>query len=77
MTTDPTFRMTVQETLSIKGRGTVVLGQIESGTISVDDEIWILSKSSSKTIVVHGLEVNRKVVSQGQKGSEADFTWQK
>ena len=66
MTTDPAFRMTVQEVLSIKGRGTVVTGQIESGIIDVGDEIRIQGKNSSKTTVVSGIEVNRKVVTRAE-----------
>ena len=68
MPTDPTFRMTVQDVLSIKGRGTVATGRIESGTITVGNEIRIQGKSSSKTAVVHGVEVNRKVTTQAQTG---------
>jgi translation elongation factor EF-Tu-like GTPase len=68
MPTDPTFRMTVQEIFSIKSRGTVVTGQIESGTITVGDEIRIQGKSSSKTTVVTGVEVYRKVVTRAQAG---------
>lgn len=71
MPTDPTFRMTVQDVFSIKGRGTVVTGRIESGTVAVGNEIRIQGKSSSKTAVVSGVEVLRKVTSQAQAGDEA------
>lgn len=68
MSTDPAFRMTVQDVFSIKGRGTVVTGQIESGTLNVGDEIQIQGKSSSKAIVVTGIEVFRKVINRAQAG---------
>ncbi len=68
MSTDPTFRMTVQDVFSIKGRGTVVTGQIESGILAVGDEIRIQGKHSSKTAVVTGVEMFRKVVKQAQAG---------
>ena len=71
MPTDPTFRMTVQDVFSIKGRGTVVTGRIESGTIAVGNEIRIQGKSFSKTVVVSGVEVRRKVTSQAQAGDDA------
>ena len=71
MPTDPTFRMTVQDVFSIKGRGTVVTGRIESGTVAVGNEIRIQGKSSSKTAVVSGVEVLRKVTSQAQAGDDA------
>lgn len=68
MPTDPTFRMTVQDVFSIKGRGTVVTGRIESGTIAVGNEIRIQSGGSSKTAVVSGVEMFRKVTSQANAG---------
>lgn len=68
MTTDPTFRMIVQDVFYIKTRGTVVTGKIESGSISVGDEIRIQGKNSSKTTVVTGVEVERKVVTRAQAG---------
>ncbi len=37
MSTDPFFRMTVDDVFSIKGRGTVITGKIESGTLKVGD----------------------------------------
>lgn len=67
MSTDPTFRMTVQDIFSIKGRGTVVTGQIESGSLGVGDEILIQGKSS-KTTVVNGIEMFRKIVDRAQAG---------
>ena len=67
MSTDPTFRMTVQDVFSIKGRGTVVTGQIQSGTLGVGDEILIQGKSS-KTTVVNGIEMFRKIVTRVQAG---------
>jgi elongation factor Tu len=70
MPTDPTFRMTVQDIFSIKGRGTVITGRIESGTIIVGNEIRIQGKSSSKIAVVSGVEVNRKVTAQAQAGDD-------
>lgn len=68
MTTDPTFRMTVQDIFFIKGRGTVVTGRVESGVITVGDEIRIQGKSASKIAVVTGVEVLRKVTTQAKAG---------
>lgn len=70
MPADPTFRMTVQDVLSIKGRGTVLIGRIESGTITVGNEIRIQGKSSSKMAVVAGVEVRRKVTTHAQAGDD-------
>ena len=68
MSTDPTFRMTVQDVFSIKGRGTVVTGRVESGTLNVEDELLIQGKNASKTAVVNGIEMFRKVTKQAKAG---------
>ncbi len=68
MPTDPAFRMTVQEVFPIKGRGTVVTGQIESGTLTLGDIIQIQGKSSNKTSVVAGIEIFHKVITQARAG---------
>ncbi len=70
MPTDPFFRMTVQDIFSIKGRGTVVTGKIESGTLKVGDEIAIQGKNGEKRTTVTGIEMLRKVVSQADAGSD-------
>ena len=70
MSADPTFRMTVQEIFSIRNRGTVITGEIESGTVTVGDEILLLGRGSNQKTVVAGVEVNRKVVTQAHKGDQ-------
>ena len=71
MSTNPTFRMTIQDVFSIKGRGTVLTGRIESGTITVGDEIIIKGRNSSKKAIVAGVEVRRKVTTSARSGDEA------
>src|SRR5690242_14583773 len=68
MSADPFFRMTVQDVFSIKGRGTVVTGQIESGTLNINDEIYIRRSNSSRRVVVTGIEMFRKLANQAQAG---------
>ena len=68
MTTDPFFRMTVEDVLSIATRGTVVIGKIEQGTLNVGDEVAIQGKNGERKTVVSGIEVLRKVVSQAKAG---------
>ena len=68
MPTDPTFRMTVEDIFSIKSRGTVVTGRIESGTLAVGDEIRIQGKGAGRTTMVAGIEQFRKVVTQAGAG---------
>jgi elongation factor Tu len=68
--TDPFFRMTVADIFSIKGRGTVVTGKIEGGTLQVGDEIVIQGKNGEKRTTVAGIEMFRKVLSQAEAGAE-------
>lgn len=68
MSADPSFRMTVQDVFTIKGRGTVVTGKIESGKLNVGDEIQIQRQGSSKKAVVTGIEAFRKQQNQAQMG---------
>jgi len=68
MSTDPFFHMTVEDVFSIKGRGTVVTGKIESGTIKVGDEITIQGNNGDKKAVVTGIEMFRKTMSQANVG---------
>ncbi len=64
--TDPFFRMTIEDVFSIRGRGTVVMGQIESGTLNVGDEVGIRRQGSFKKAVVLGLEAFQQQLQQAQ-----------
>lgn len=65
---DKPFLMPVEDVFSIKGRGTVVTGRIESGVIKVGDEIEIVGISATKKSTVTGVEMFRKLLDQGQAG---------
>lgn len=68
MASDPFFRMTVEDVFFIRGRGTVVTGQIESGTLNVNDEIYIRRANSSKRVTVTSIEMFRKILDQAKAG---------
>ena len=69
MPTDPQFRMTVGDVFSIKGRGTVATGKIESGSLKVGDEVEIVRASGGpKKAVVAGVEMFHKVLPQVKAG---------
>ncbi len=68
MSTDPLFRMTVEDVFSIKGRGTVVTGKIEAGTLSVGDQVFLRGEGYVKKIEVTGLEMFRKLLDQAKAG---------
>ncbi len=60
--------MTVEDVFTIIGRGTVVIGRIESGTLNVGDEIHIKRQGSAKKTVVTGIEAFRKQLNQANAG---------
>jgi translation elongation factor EF-Tu-like GTPase len=66
---DSTFRMPVEDIFTIKGRGTVVTGRVESGTLKVGDEVQITGQAGvKKTAVVTGLEMFRKQLTEVKHG---------
>ncbi len=66
---DKTFLMPVEDVFSITGRGTVVTGRVERGTIKVGEEVEIvgLSQATTKTTVT-GVEMFRKELDSGMAG---------
>jgi elongation factor Tu len=68
MTTDPFFRMTVEDVFSIAKRGTVVTGKIEQGTLNVGDEVTIQRGNGEKRALVTGIEMFRKTLNQANAG---------
>ncbi len=65
---DKDFLMPVEDVFSIKGRGTVVTGRIESGVVKVGEEIEIVGLKDSETTTVTGVEMFRKQLDEGQAG---------
>ena len=68
MAADPFFRMTVADVFFIKGRGTVVTGQVESGTLRIGDEVYIRRPNSSRRTTVTGIEAFRKLLDEANAG---------
>ena len=63
------FLMPIEDIFSITGRGTVVTGRIETGTIHVNDPAEIVGfNDRPKTTVVTGVEMFRKLLDQGEAG---------
>ena len=66
---DKPFLMPIEDIFSITGRGTVVTGRIETGTIHVNDAAEIVGFSDKpKSTVVTGVEMFRKLLDQGEAG---------
>ena len=66
---DKPFLMPVEDVFSITGRGTVATGRVETGIIKVGDEVQIIGLGAEgKKSVVTGVEMFRKLLSQGEAG---------
>ena len=65
---DKPFLMPVEDVFSISGRGTVVTGRIESGSVKVGEEIEIVGLKDTQKTIVTGVEMFRKLLDQGQAG---------
>ncbi len=65
---DKDFLMPVEDVFSIKGRGTVVTGRIDTGTVKVGEEIEIVGMRDAQKSTVTGVEMFRKMLDQGQAG---------
>lgn len=66
--TDKDFLMPIEDVFSISGRGTVVTGRIERGTVKVGETIEIVGIRDTQTTTVTGVEMFRKEMEQGQAG---------
>jgi elongation factor Tu len=66
--TDKPFLMPVEDVFGIKGRGTVVTGRIERGTVKVGEEIEIIGLKETRKVVVTGVEMFRKLLNEGIAG---------
>ena len=62
------FLMPIEDVFSIKGRGTVVTGRIERGTVKPMEEIEIVGLAPTRKTIVTGVEMFRKLLDQGLAG---------
>jgi elongation factor Tu len=65
---DKPFLMPVEDVFTISGRGTVVTGRVERGTIKVGDEIEIVGLRPTQKTTVTGIEMFRKLLDSGTAG---------
>ena len=68
---DKDFLMPIEDVFSIKGRGTVATGRIETGIVKLNDEVEIVGIRDTKKSVVTGIEAFKKNLDQGQSGDNA------
>jgi elongation factor Tu len=65
---DKPFLMPVEDVFGIKGRGTVVTGRIERGTVKVGQEIEIIGMKETRKTVVTGVEMFHKTLETAEPG---------
>ena len=66
---DRPFLMPVEDVFSITGRGTVATGRIEQGVVHTGDNVEIVGiHPETRTTVVTGVEMFRKILDEGQAG---------
>lgn len=66
---DKPFLMPVEDVFTITGRGTVATGRIETGVITVGEEVEIVGmRDQSMKSTVTGVEMFRKILERGEAG---------
>ncbi|MGL4685347.1 MAG: elongation factor Tu [Commensalibacter sp.] len=65
---DRPFLMPIEDVFSISGRGTVVTGRVERGTINVGEEVEIVGLNPTAKTTVTGVEMFRKLLDRGEAG---------
>ena len=68
---DKDFLAPIEDVFSIKGRGTVVTGRIETGKVNVGDEIEIVGIKETQKVTVTGVEMFNKSLQEGLAGDNA------
>jgi elongation factor Tu len=68
---DEPFLMPIENVLSISGRGTVVTGAIERGTLRIGDPVDIVGLGPTLSTVATGLETFGKSLAEAEAGDDA------
>lgn len=66
-TTKP-FLMPIEDIFSIEGRGTVVTGKIERGSVKVNEEVEVIGLKPTQKTVITGIEMFQKILDEGTAG---------
>ena len=62
------FLMPVEDVFTITGRGTVITGKVERGTVNVNDEVEIVGIRDKQKTTVTGIEMFRKLLDYAEAG---------
>ncbi len=66
--TDKPFLMPVEDVFTITGRGTVATGRVERGTVKNGDTVEIVGMGPTKTTVITGVEMFKKLLDKAEAG---------
>ena len=66
--TEKPFLMPVEDIFTIQGRGTVATGRIERGKVKVNESVEIIGIRDTRTTVVTGVEMFKKLLDEGTAG---------
>ena len=66
--TELPFLMPIEDVFGIKGRGTVVTGRVERGTVKTGEEVEIIGFGQTRKTIVTGVEMFHKTLDQGEAG---------
>ena len=66
--TDKPFLMSVEDVMTITGRGTVATGRVECGVVKLGEEVEIVGIKDTQKTVVTGLEMFRKQLDFAESG---------
>jgi elongation factor Tu len=69
--TDKPFLLPIEDIFTITGRGTVVTGRVERGTIKINSTVEIVGLKPTKETVVTGIEMFRKELDEAMAGDNA------
>jgi elongation factor Tu len=70
--TDKPFLMSVEDVFSIKGRGTVVTGRVDRGTLQAGKEVEIVGLADTiRKVVVTSMEMFHKILDKVEAGDNA------
>ncbi|MGM9970472.1 MAG: elongation factor Tu [Anaeroplasma sp.] len=62
------FLMPIEDVFTITGRGTVVTGRVERGSVKVGDQVEIIGIKETQSSVVTGVEMFRKLLDYAEAG---------
>ena len=66
--TDLPFLLPIEDVMTISGRGTVVTGRVERGIVKLNETVEIIGIRPTKSTVVTGLEMFRKLLDTAEAG---------